>query len=503
MRNNRSAHRKFDKQRKLLAVVLVAALITTLLPSLAFADEGEGAGGKIILSDVKFQFQNVDYSVAITEIGAHETYLTVDGTNKTKDLGSSVGNSFKLFYVADAEKVITTPDGDQFWNWGDMHEGYNIFKVATYSDDATYHKWTFTYYDLADKSRYTTFTLRLHKYDKEDLDIFFYKLKIGSDNPTRADFKPVAGKEHFYEYVIAKDVTFPYVCGLYVVENYNYKTLMDGAGMPWETGRPGVFSRNVTFTKAKPYFDFLITPGIDIEETDYYFVHAATWRISVVGKKDASDDTDTSSNKPGDSTADKTGDSKDTSENISGETPVAKPTEGTFTDSNTGKTVAVTVPAVSNKAWTGKQIKPAFTVKANGKALSGSDYAISYGKNKNIGIGKATVKGKGNYSGSITVTFNIIPKKTSITKVTAGKKQLKVTWKAVAKAQKVTKYQIRYRVKGASEWTKKTVPAKSSYTIKKLKPGKAYQVQVRSYKTVAGEKYYSAWSKTKRSKKVK
>jgi hypothetical protein len=39
--------------------------------------------------------------------------------------------------------------------------------------------------------------------------------------------------------------------------------------------------------------------------------------------------------------------------------------------------------------------------------------------------------------------------------------------------------------------------------VKKLRKGKVYQFQVRSYRTVAKAKYYSAWSKTKASKKVK
>jgi hypothetical protein len=58
---------------------------------------------------------------------------------------------------------------------------------------------------------------------------------------------------------------------------------------------------------------------------------------------------------------------------------------------------------------------------------------------------------------------------------------------------------------GAKKWKTKTVSGKrASLTIKKLKKGKVYQVQVqvRSYKTVLNVKYYSAWSKIKNSKKV-
>jgi hypothetical protein len=57
---------------------------------------------------------------------------------------------------------------------------------------------------------------------------------------------------------------------------------------------------------------------------------------------------------------------------------------------------------------------------------------------------------------------------------------------------------------GAKKWKTKTVSGKrASLTIKKLKKGKVYQVQVRSYKTVLNVKYYSAWSNVRVSKKVK
>jgi len=101
-------------------------------------------------------------------------------------------------------------------------------------------------------------------------------------------------------------------------------------------------------------------------------------------------------------------------------------------------------------------------------------------------------------------TFKILPSKNSISKITAGAKKMTVKWKKVSAAQKITKYQIRYKVKGTSKWVTKTFAAsKSSAVIKKLKKGKIYQVQMRSYKTVYGAKHYSAWSTTKTSKKIK
>jgi hypothetical protein len=160
------------------------------------------------------------------------------------------------------------------------------------------------------------------------------------------------------------------------------------------------------------------------------------------------------------------------------------------------------VSAVADQAKTGKQIKPKLKVKLGGKSLTnGSSYTVTYGANKKVGEGTVTIKGKGNYTGSQVVKFKIVPKKTKISKVTPSKKKLKLTWKKVSG---VTKYEIQYRVKNAKAWKKKTASAKSkSLTIKKLKKGKIYQVRIRSYQTVSGVKYYSAWSAVKKSKKIR
>jgi hypothetical protein len=174
-----------------------------------------------------------------------------------------------------------------------------------------------------------------------------------------------------------------------------------------------------------------------------------------------------------------------------------------------GKSVEIAVSGLNDRAWTGKQQKPKLTVTAAGKTLkSGTDYALSYGRNKDIGIGTVTLTGKGDYADTKTFSFRIMPKKMSVAKVVAGKKQITVTWKKTTAAQKITKYQVRYRAKGTSKWTTKTLAAKTtSLTVKKLKKGKTYEVQVSAYKKIASGAskgtYYGDWSKTKASKKVK
>jgi len=59
-------------------------------------------------------------------------------------------------------------------------------------------------------------------------------------------------------------------------------------------------------------------------------------------------------------------------------------------------------------AYTGDAIKPAITVYEGSTLLvNGKDYTVSYSNNTDIGVGKVTITGKGNYKGTTTATFPI------------------------------------------------------------------------------------------------
>lgn len=153
---------------------------------------------------------------------------------------------------------------------------------------------------------------------------------------------------------------------------------------------------------------------------------------------------------------------------------------------------------VKDQTYTGKALKPAVTVKYGGKALKkGADYTVSYKANKAVGVATATVKGKGNYTGTKKVTFKILPRTVAISKLTAGKQKLTVKW---GKRAEATGYALQYAMKSSFAGAK-TVKIKKnstvSATIKKLKAGKTYYVRLRTYKTVGKKTYYSAWSKGK------
>ena len=164
------------------------------------------------------------------------------------------------------------------------------------------------------------------------------------------------------------------------------------------------------------------------------------------------------------------------------------------------------VSGVSQKAYTGKALKPAVTVKYNGKTLTnGSDYTVSYKNNVKPGKATITITGKGSYTGTKSVTFNIAPKKETISKLTSAKKAtLAVTWK---KDTGATGYEV--QIAKNSKFTsglKKVTVTKNSTTTKtftKLSKGKKYYVRVRAYKTIDGHKVYGSFStvKTKTVKK--
>jgi hypothetical protein len=155
---------------------------------------------------------------------------------------------------------------------------------------------------------------------------------------------------------------------------------------------------------------------------------------------------------------------------------------------------------VKNRSYSGRKLKPSsVTVKLGGKTLRKNvDYTVSCKGGKKVGSYKVTIKGKGAYRGSKSATFKIVPKGTSLSKPKKARKGFTVTWKK--QARETDGYQIRYStsksMKGAKAKTAKG-RAKSSLKIAKLKGGKKYYVQVRTYKKAGGKTYYSSWSKAK------
>ena len=78
------------------------------------------------------------------------------------------------------------------------------------------------------------------------------------------------------------------------------------------------------------------------------------------------------------------------------------------------------IKTIADQTYTGSAIKPAIEVYEGDTLLGKKDYTVSYKNNKNAGTATVTVKGKGNYSGSDTTTFEILKKDIAAEDITAA-----------------------------------------------------------------------------------
>ena len=151
--------------------------------------------------------------------------------------------------------------------------------------------------------------------------------------------------------------------------------------------------------------------------------------------------------------------------------------------------------------YSGKTQKPIVTIKrADGKTLASSNYTVTYSAGcKYVGKYTAKITFKGNYTGSVSKTFTIVPKSTYISSLTRSTKAFTVKWKK--QSTQTSGYQIVYSTSSRFASGNKYVTVTSNQTIAKkitqLKAKKKYYVKVRTYKTVNGTKYYSNWSSAK------
>lgn len=91
----------------------------------------------------------------------------------------------------------------------------------------------------------------------------------------------------------------------------------------------------------------------------------------------------------------------------------------------------ITVAGIHNTRYTGKKIVMSkLAVRADGRTLiPGTDYTVAYKNNLNPGTAEITIAGKGNYTGTVVKTFNILILKGST--YTVGTMKYKVTNAAI------------------------------------------------------------------------
>ena len=157
-----------------------------------------------------------------------------------------------------------------------------------------------------------------------------------------------------------------------------------------------------------------------------------------------------------------------------------------------------TVSVASSVSFTGSNVTPSVTVKVAGRTLTnGTDYTVSYSNNKNVGTASVYVYGKGNYSGSLSAKFDIVPAKQQIQKLETRYKGFYIDW---AQKGSATGYDIEYSVNSnMSGAVSKHLTANrpDTLTVSGLAGDKVYYVRVRSYTNVNGKVYYGAWSDVK------
>ncbi len=160
---------------------------------------------------------------------------------------------------------------------------------------------------------------------------------------------------------------------------------------------------------------------------------------------------------------------------------------------------------------------PSVTVKLDGKTLElNTDYTVAYSNNTNVGTAKATVTGKGNYTGSKTVNFTIVKAeeqpepaskitcKKTVYKVAYGAKPFKINatsnskmafTSSKPKIAAVDKNTGKVTIKntGAATITIKAGTATKKVTIK-VSPKKP---SVKSVNTAKGKKLTVKWAKDK------
>ncbi len=152
------------------------------------------------------------------------------------------------------------------------------------------------------------------------------------------------------------------------------------------------------------------------------------------------------------------------------------------------------ISGIKAKTYNGKAQTQSVTVKDGSKTLkSNTDYTVSYKNNKNAGTATMTIKGKGNYKGSVNKTFKINkaanPMTVSYKKSVNAKADKKTT---IKKAVTVTKAQgtVTYKTNN-----KKITVKKGTMTVAKgLKKNKTYAVKVTV--NAEGNNNYNSLNKT-------
>ena len=160
---------------------------------------------------------------------------------------------------------------------------------------------------------------------------------------------------------------------------------------------------------------------------------------------------------------------------------------------------------LSIHTYSGKERNPYVALyDGNKKLVVNRDYTIEYKNNVNPGRAIIIIKGKGDYTGTITKYFYIAPAKAKIKKVEFNDTATKatITWK---KQSNASGYRVYMSNSKNGKYTRiKTIDNKktTSYTKKGLDPTKEYYFKVRAYKQYGSIRIVKKYSEPKTSGKL-
>lgn len=145
----------------------------------------------------------------------------------------------------------------------------------------------------------------------------------------------------------------------------------------------------------------------------------------------------------------------------------------------------------SSFVYNGQSIAPVVYVAYNhNNLIQNTDFTATYSNHNAPGVATVKITGIGNYSGSISKTYIILPEKiasVSIKKDSAT--SAVISWSA---ASKVSGYEILKfdSAKNAYVHLANVSNSQTSYKVSSLKNSTAYYYQIRAYKTVNDKNYY-------------
>ena len=145
----------------------------------------------------------------------------------------------------------------------------------------------------------------------------------------------------------------------------------------------------------------------------------------------------------------------------------------------------------SSFVYNGQSITPVVYVSYNhNNLIQNTDFTATYSNNNAPGVATVKITGIGNYSGSISKTYIILPEK--IASVSIKKDSVTsavISWSA---ASKVSGYEILKfdSAKNAYVHLAYVSSDQTSYKASSLKNSTAYYYQIRAYKTVNDKNYY-------------